>query len=84
MIIAMAADHGGFELKNKVKEHLRNKKDENGENYKIVDLGTNSSESVDYPLYGKMCAEAVASGKAQLGLVFCGSGIGISDRKSVV
>ncbi len=78
MIIAMAADHGGFELKNKVKEHLRNKKDENGENYKIVDLGTNSSESVDYPLYGKMCAEAVASGKAQLGLVFCGSGIGIS------
>lgn len=39
MIIAMAADHGGFELKNKVKEHLRNKKDENGENYKIVEIG---------------------------------------------
>ena len=47
MIIAMAADHGGFELKNKVKEHLREQKDENGENYKIVDLGTNSPESVD-------------------------------------
>ena len=72
MIIALASDHGGYQLKNAVKEHLR----ESG--YKIVDLGTNDEESVDYPVYGKACAEAVASGKAELGMVFCGTGIGIS------
>lgn len=72
MIIALAADHGGFKLKDEIKEFLREK------GYKIVDLGTNSDESVDYPVYGKACAEAVASGKADLGIVFCGSGIGIS------
>ncbi|MDO4176739.1 MAG: ribose 5-phosphate isomerase B [Bacillota bacterium] len=72
MLIAIASDHGGYELKEKVKEHLR----ERGE--KIVDLGTTSSESVDYPIYGKACAEAVASGKAERGIVICGTGIGIS------
>ena len=44
----------------------------------MVDLGTNSEDSVDYPVYGKACAEAVASGKADLGVVCCGTGIGIS------
>lgn len=73
MIIAMAADHGGYELKNHIKDYLKNKGD-----FKIVDLGTNDSNSVDYPLYGKACAEAVATGKADLGMVFCGTGIGIS------
>jgi len=72
MIIAMASDHGGFKLKNAVKEHLIK------EGYKVVDLGTNSEDSVDYPVYGKACAEAVASGKADLGVVCCGTGIGIS------
>lgn len=72
MIIAMASDHGGYQLKNTVKEHLREK------GYKIVDLGTNDEESVDYPIYGKACGEAVASGRADLGMVFCGTGIGIS------
>ncbi|MCI5697620.1 MAG: ribose 5-phosphate isomerase B [Clostridiales bacterium] len=78
MIIAMAADHGGFELKNDVKKYLETLKDSDGNGYKIVDLGTNAPESVDYPIYGKACARAVADGKAELGLVFCGSGIGIS------
>lgn len=78
MIIAMAADHGGFELKNSVKEYLGTLKDKDGQGYKIVDLGTNAPESVDYPIYGKACAQAVGDGKADLGLVFCGSGIGIS------
>ncbi len=73
MVIAMAADHGGYALKEAVKAHLR----ENRE-IKIVDLGTDSEESVDYPLYGKICGEAVASGKADLGIVCCGTGIGIS------
>lgn len=72
MIIALAADHGGVELKKYIREYLRE------EGYKLVDLGTNSDGSVDYPIYGKLCAEAVAGGKAQLGIVFCGSGIGIS------
>ena len=52
MIIAIASDHGGFELKEKVKEYLRSR------DIKVVDLGTNSTESVDYPVYGKVCAEA--------------------------
>ena len=91
MIIALAADHGGYELKDAIKEHLKKmgvapnpKLNDEGvtdgtqENIQIVDLGTNSEESVDYPDYGKACAEAVASGKADLGIVCCGSGIGIS------
>ncbi|MCI7146476.1 MAG: ribose 5-phosphate isomerase B [Clostridiales bacterium] len=73
MIIAIASDHGGYALKEKIKEYLRERED-----VKIVDLGTNSEESVDYPVYGKACGEAVASGKADRGIVVCGTGIGIS------
>ena len=73
MIIAIASDHGGYQLKETVKEYLRTRND-----IQIVDLGTNSEESVDYPIYGKACAEAVASGKADRGIVCCGTGIGIS------
>lgn len=72
MIIALASDHGGLDLKLAVRDHLIEK------GIKIVDLGTNSDESVDYPIYGKACGEAVSSGKANLGIVFCGTGIGIS------
>ena len=70
--MAVASDHGGFDLKRKVADHLV------AEGIRVVDLGTDSRESVDYPVYGKACAEAVASGKADLGIVFCGTGIGIS------
>ncbi|MFV0516093.1 MAG: ribose 5-phosphate isomerase B [Aminipila sp.] len=72
MKIAMACDHGGFELKEAIKEYLEN------QGVEILDLGTNSTESVDYPQYGKACGEAVASGKAERGIVCCGTGIGIS------
>jgi ribose 5-phosphate isomerase B len=72
MIIVLASDHGGYKLKGVVKKHLIDR------GYKVVDLGTNSEESVDYPVYGKACGEAVAAGKAELGMVFCGTGIGIS------
>ena len=72
MKIAVAADHGGYKLKEKVKEHLL----EIG--IEVEDLGTHSEESVDYPIYGKLCGEAVASGQADLGVVVCGTGIGIS------
>lgn len=72
MIIAIASDHGGFALKNTIREHLRER------GIKVVDLGTDSEESVDYPVYGKACGEAVAGGRADRGIVCCGSGIGIS------
>lgn len=72
MKIAIASDHGGFALKNTVKEHLRER------GVQVVDLGTDSEGSVDYPVFGKACGEAVASGSADLGVVCCGSGIGIS------
>ena len=74
MIIALASDHGGYALKEIVKKHIKDK----DKDIKIVDLGTHSEESVDYPVYGKACGEAVASGKADLGIVCCGTGIGIS------
>ena len=72
MKIAVAADHGGYKLKEKVKEHLLER------GIEVEDLGTHSEESVDYPIYGKLCGEAVASGQADLGVVVCGTGIGIS------
>ena len=60
MKIAVASDHGGFALKELVKKHLEERGAE------VLDLGTHSEESVDYPIYGKRCAEAVASGEADL------------------
>lgn len=72
MKIAMSCDHGGLELKESIKKYL----EEQG--IEILDLGTNTTDSVDYPEYGKACGEAVASGKAERGIVCCGTGIGIS------
>ena len=72
MKIALASEHGGFRLKEAIKKHLE------ARGIETLDLGTNSEESVDYPLYGKACGEAVAGGKAELGIVVCGTGIGIS------
>ncbi|MBR5228312.1 MAG: ribose 5-phosphate isomerase B [Firmicutes bacterium] len=71
-MIALASDHAGFELKEAIKKHLI----EN--NYDIQDYGTDSTASVDYPIYGKKAAEAVANGVCKRGIVCCGSGIGIS------
>ena len=58
MKIAIASDHGGFELKTALIEHLK------GRNFEVDDLGTNGPESVNYPEFGKKCAEYVAAGKA--------------------
>ena len=71
MRIAMAADHGGFELKNALAEHLK------GRGIEVEDLGIYTPDPVDYPEYGKKCAEYVVSGKADLGIVCCGTGLGI-------
>lgn len=72
MKIAIGSDHGGFELKKTIKEHLLDK------GYEILDYGTESSKSVDYPEYGFKVGQAVISEAAELGLVICGTGIGIS------
>lgn len=72
MKIAVASDHGGFKLKEAVKEHLLER------GLEVLDLGTNSEESVDYPAFGKACGEAVVGGQADAGIVVCGTGIGIS------
>lgn len=73
MKIAIASDHGGYELKEELKKYLEEKG-----GYEVIDLGTDSEESVDYPEYGIKCGEAVAGGKAEKGIVCCGTGIGIS------
>jgi ribose 5-phosphate isomerase B len=69
--LAIACDHGGYELKEAIKARLSARFD-------FLDLGTHSAESVDYPAYGRAIAEAVANGKAKRGIAICGSGIGIS------
>lgn len=71
-MIAIGSDHGGFELKEKLMEHLS----ERGLEYK--DFGTYSSASCDYPVYAKAVAKAVASGECDRGIIICGTGIGVS------
>jgi ribose 5-phosphate isomerase B len=71
--IAIAADHAGFDLKAKLADELKSA------GYQVLDLGTkDGTTSVDYPDFGKAVAEAVTSGKADAGVVVCGTGIGIS------
>ena len=70
--IAIGSDHAGFTLKSKVKDWLA----EAG--HEVKDLGTDGSDSVDYPDFGRAVGEAVGKGEAELGIVVCGSGIGIS------
>lgn len=72
MKIALGADHGGFELKEKVKKHLLEK------NIEVVDFGTHSTESVDYPQFGHAVGHAVANKEVDFGIIVCGTGIGIS------
>lgn len=71
-IIVLASDHGGFELKESIKAHLT----ERGIRY--IDLGTNSSASVDYPDYAHKLCRSLQSGEADLGILCCGTGIGMS------
>lgn len=71
-MIAIGSDHGGFELKNHVIEHLKAK----GIKYK--DFGCYSEASVDYPDIAKVTCDAVTSGECECGILICGTGIGIS------
>ena len=72
MRIALTADHAGFEMKDQLADWLR------ADGHEIVDLGTNGPESVDYPRYGAILADALADGRAERGITVCGSGIGVA------
>ena len=72
MKIVVGSDHAAYELKEAIKEKLLN------EGHEIIDVGCDSTESVDYPKYGHAVGRAVASGEAERGIAVCGSGIGIS------
>ena len=72
MKIAFACDHKGFILKEAIISHIR----ELG--HTVVDCGTDSAERVDYPIYGEKAGRLVASGECDLGVLVCGTGVGIS------
>ena len=72
MKIALACDHGGFPLKNIIKECVI------ADGYSVIDLGTNSTESVDYPDYAEKLGLAIKEGEAERGILICGSGVGAS------
>lgn len=77
--IAIACDHGGYELKEQIKSRFTE--------IDWLDLGCDSLESVDYPDFGHKMADAIAGGEVQQGIVICGTGIGISiavNRNSAV
>lgn len=72
MIVALASDHAGFELKQKVKNYLEQI------GVRSEDFGTFKTDSVDYADYGILAARSVAKGKAERGILICGTGIGMS------
>ena len=73
MKIALGADHGGYELKEKIKQYLSMRKE-----IELIDFGTNSTESVDYPKYGHLVAKSIIDKEVDYGILVCGTGIGIS------
>jgi ribose 5-phosphate isomerase B len=70
MKIALACDHGGYPLKNIVKESIL------ADGYTVVDLGTDSTQSVDYPDFAEKLGLAITRGEAERGILICGSGVG--------
>lgn len=72
MKLALGCDHGGLELKQTILAHLKER------GYEVEDYGTYSTDSCDYPDFGRRAAEAVASGVCDRGIVVCTTGIGIS------
>ena len=72
MTISLGSDHAGFVFKKAIHEYLESK------NYTVLDFGTNGPESVDYPDFAHPAAEAIESGKAEKGVVICGTGNGVA------
>ncbi|MBQ6172797.1 MAG: ribose 5-phosphate isomerase B [Clostridia bacterium] len=71
-MIAIASDHAGYELKEKLKKHLEEK------GFEYRDFGTYSTESCDYPVFAKKACNAVISGECEKAVLVCGTGIGVS------
>ena len=71
-MLAIGSDHGGYALKQEIMEHLHSR------GVKFKDYGTFSAESCDYPQFGAAVGRAVADGECQMGIIICGTGIGIS------
>jgi len=72
MKISLGADHAGYLLKDRIRQYVIER------GHQVVDEGTNTSDSVDYPDYALKVAEDVASGRAERGILVCGSGIGMA------
>src|SRR6476469_9185235 len=72
MRIVMTADHAGVDLKDELSRWLSE------QGHEVLDLGTHGHESVDYPRFGALMAEAIADGRAERGITICGSGIGVA------
>lgn len=72
MRIAIGCDHGGYELKEQLRRYLSNK------GYEVIDCGTDSVESVHYPVFAKMVAKNVLNGNADRGIVACTTGEGVA------
>ena len=72
MKVALGSDHGGFNLRLTIKAHLEQK------GYEVIDFGVDKKESVDYPDYALKVAESITSGECELGVLICGTGLGIS------
>lgn len=70
-MIAIGADHGGYEMKEQIKKYLDEK------NLEYQDFGTYSTDSVDYPDYASYVCKAILSGKCDKGILICGTGVGI-------
>lgn len=75
MKIAIAADHGGYKLKEEIKPYIESL------GHTVTDFGTYSEDSVDYPDYAAPCARAVVSGEMDRGIVICGTGIAGAQRR---
>jgi ribose 5-phosphate isomerase B len=71
-MIAIGSDHGGYELKQEIMEHLKKK------NIEVKDFGSYTKDSCDYPVYAKKVADSVISKECEFGILICGTGIGIS------
>ncbi len=71
MKISIGCDHAGYNYKEEIKKYLKEK------GHEVIDVGTNSLDSCDYPIFGRAAAELVAKGEVNFGIVVCSSGEGI-------
>ncbi|WJV52497.1 ribose 5-phosphate isomerase B [Pectobacteriaceae bacterium CE90] len=72
MKMAIGSDHVGFDMKNDIIQYL------SSQGIEVIDVGTNASTRTDYPIYARKVAESIIAGEAELGILICGTGIGIS------